>query len=222
VPACGAKPSRGESRQADDLAELLLSKNGSALGHGSFVGIHTRKRVGWLAQPQHRRSYYGSRTIMNEPPESGKRAVRSAWVSVIEAALVMFLLVEVSVLCLYFGLMSLVILVGPGGLETNQLIALAIHVMVAALSLIAFFGVGYCYFGVITSTSPVKWLLFALATFGVLVLPIASFTGADDSLVIKMRYLAGWSVLLFINTFAAFYYMDSRTVTTEEYHWTGE
>jgi hypothetical protein len=132
-----------------------------------------------------------------------------------EATLVMSLLMEVSVLCLYFGLMSLVILIGPGGLETNQLIALAIHVMPAALSLIAFFGVGYCYFGVITRTSPVKWLLFALATFGVLELPIASYTGADDSLLIQLRYLAGWSVLLFINTFAAFHCMDSRTVTTE-------
>ena len=133
-----------------------------------------------------------------------------------EATLVMSLLMEVSVLCLYFGLMSLVILIGPGGLETNQVIALAIHVVPAALSLIAFFGVGYCYFGVITRTSPVKWLLFALATFGVLVLPIASYTGADNSLVIKMRYLAGWGVLLFMNIFAEFYYMDSRTVTTEE------
>jgi hypothetical protein len=153
---------------------------------------------------------------MNESRNSGKRTVRSTWVSVMEATLVMSLLTEVSVFCLYFGLMSLVILIGPGGLETNQLIALAIHVMPAALSLIAFFGVGYCYFGVITRTSPVKWLLFALATFGVLALPIASYMGPDDSLVIQMRYLAGWSVLLFINTFGAFYYMDSRNVTTEE------
>ena len=152
---------------------------------------------------------------MNESRKTGQRAVRSAWVSVLEATLVMSLLTEVSVLCLYFGLMSLVILVGPGGLGTNHQIALAIHVVPAALSLMAFFGVGYCYFGVITRTSPVKWLLFALATFGVLALPIASYTGPDDSLVIQMRYLAGWSVLLFINTFAAFYYMDSRTVTTE-------
>jgi putative exporter of polyketide antibiotics len=153
---------------------------------------------------------------MNESQKSAKRAVRSAWVSVMEATLVMSLLVEVSVLCLYFGLMSLVILIGPGGLETNQLIALAVHVIPAALSLIAFFGVRYCYFGVITRTSPVKWLLFAMATFGVLALPLASYTGPDDSLVVRMRYLAGRSVLLFINTLAAFYYMDSRTVTMEE------
>jgi hypothetical protein len=152
---------------------------------------------------------------MNESRNSGKRTVRRVWVSVMEATLVMSLLMEVSVFCLYFGLMSLVILVGPGGLGTNHQIALAIHVMVAALCLITLFGVGYCYFGVITRTSPVKWLSIALSILGVLVLPIAIYTGAHDSFLIKLRYLAGWSVLLFINTFAAFYFMDSRTVTTE-------
>jgi hypothetical protein len=153
---------------------------------------------------------------MTESRISGKNAERSAWVSVIEATLVMFLLMEVSGLCLYFGLMSLVILVGPGGLQTNQLIALDTHVMAAALNLIAFFGVGYCYFGIITRTSLVKWLLIALSILGALALPLASFVGPDGSLAIQMRFVGGWSVLLFINTLAAFCYMDSRTVTTNE------
>ena len=152
---------------------------------------------------------------MNESRNYGKHTVRSAWVSGIEATLVTFLLAEVSVLCLYFGLMFLVILVGPGGMATNQLIVLAIHAMVAALCLITFFGVGYCYFGVITRTSPVKWLSISLSILGVLALPIASYTGPEDSLVIQMRYLAWWSVLLFVNTLAAFSFMDSRTVATE-------
>ena len=153
---------------------------------------------------------------MSESRKSGKGAVRSAWVSVLEATVVLFLITEVGVLCLYFGLMSLVILVGPGSVETNKLVALAIHVMVATLCLITLFGVGYCYFGVITHKSPVKWLSIALSILGVLVLPIASYASADDSLLIQLRYLAGWSVLMFINTFAAFYFMDSRTVTAAE------
>ena len=86
--------------------------------------------------------------MMSESRLSGEHAtVRSAWVNVIEAALVLLLVLEVSVLCLYFGLMSLVILIGPGGLEPAHEMALAFHVLVAALCLVTLFGVGYCYYG---------------------------------------------------------------------------
>jgi hypothetical protein len=88
--------------------------------------------------------------------------------------------------------------------------------MVAALCLVTLFGVGYCYFGVITRTSLVKRLLMGLSILGVLTLPIASYTRPNDSVVFISRCLAGWSALIFINTLAAFYCMDSRTVTAGE------
>ena len=152
--------------------------------------------------------------ILEGKPE--ERKARNAWTVATEAVLVTFLVTEVSVLCLYYGFTSLVILVGPGGLEPSQTIALAFHLIVTVLCLITLFGIGYCYFGVITLTSPVKRLSIALALLNVLVLPTAIYTGAPDSVLHPLRFLAVLGILIFINTIAAFYYIDSRGVIAEQ------
>jgi len=125
--------------------------------------------------------------------------------------LVLMLLVEIAVLLLYFGMMSFLILIGPGSLEPVKLIALGIHIIVATLCFVLFLGVGFCFFGVILRRSLVKWLLITLSTLGVLLLPIAIYEGLDSLFLVQcLYYLAGWSLLLLINTLAAFYYMESR------------
>jgi len=124
---------------------------------------------------------------------------------------VLMLLFEITVPLAYFGMMSLVILIGPGNMEPPKLIALGIHIIVATLCFVSFWGVGFCFFGVILRRSLVKWLLVSLSILGVLLLPMAIYEELGSSYLVQLvYYLAGWSVLLFINTLAAFYYMESR------------
>jgi len=125
--------------------------------------------------------------------------------------LVLMLLCEIAVLFVYFGIMSFLILIGPGSLEPVKLIALGVHMIVATLCFVSFCEVGFCFFGVILRRSLVKWLIIALSILGVLLLPIAIYEGLDDVFMVQcLYYFAGWNVLLLINTLAAFYYMESR------------
>ncbi len=143
--------------------------------------------------------------------QSRRRAFIRRSVTLAGHALVLMLLFEIAVPMAYCGMMSLVILVGPGGGKPDWWLAISIHIMGATLYFVAFWGVGFCFFGVILRRSFVKYLLITLSMLGVLLLPIAIYEGLDDSyLVPLLYYLAGWSVLLLINTLAAFYYMDSR------------
>jgi hypothetical protein len=131
-------------------------------------------------------------------------------------AAVLTLLFEVAGLCTYFGVMSFVILVGPGNLEPPKLFALGIHVIASALYLVSFFGVGFCFFRVKWPRSIAKWLLIALSTLGVLLLPIALYTGLESEYLVGLLYfLAGWSVLMLINTIVVFRFLANRDATAK-------
>jgi hypothetical protein len=106
--------------------------------------------------------------------------------------------------------MSLVILIGPGDGQLIKLQVMGVHILLASLYCVAFFGVGYWYFGVMRKP-PVKWLLIMLSILGVLALPVAVYEGLGDSyLVGLLSYLAGWSVLLLMTTLVAFSYPEAK------------
>lgn len=152
---------------------------------------------------------------MSEPNEHQKRTPgRRISVTLTGYILVLILLVEILVIFFYFGIMSLLILVGPGSLESAKLIALGIHLIVATLCCVSLFGVGLCFFGVILRKSLVKWLLITLSILGVLSLPIAIIHEGqvDLDMLQRLYYLAGWSMLLLITTLVAFKHMDSNSI----------
>ncbi len=149
---------------------------------------------------------------MSEPNQFEKQTpTRHIAVKLTESLLVLMLLIEIAVPFAHFGLMSLVILVGPGNLEPEKLLAMGLHVLAAVLYFLSFWGVGFCFFGVILDRSPIKWFLITVSVLGVIVLPVAIYEGLDESYLLQLLYcVAGWSVLLCINTLAAFHFMDSR------------
>jgi hypothetical protein len=129
-------------------------------------------------------------------------------------AAVLTLLFEVAGLVAYFAVMSFVILVGPGNLEPPKLLALGIHMIAAALYLVSFFGVGFCFFRVKWPRPIAKWLLIALSTLGILLLPLALCAGLErEHLVGLLYFLAGWSVLMLINTIVVCRFMENRDAT---------
>jgi hypothetical protein len=149
---------------------------------------------------------------MSEPNEFERQtSARRISVTLVGYVLVLMLLVEIAVPLTYFGVMPLVILIGPGNLEPPKLIAIGIHIIAATLYFLSFWGVGFCFFGVILRKSLVKWLLITLSIVGVLLLPIAICEEPDGSFLLHLAYhLAGWSVLILISTLSAFHYMESR------------
>jgi hypothetical protein len=129
--------------------------------------------------------------------------------------LVLTLLFEITALLVYFGLMSLLILIGPGNVEPVKLLALGIHMIAAISYFVSFWVVGFCFFGVISRRSLVKRLLLILSIVGMLCLPFAFYETRDTgSLGHVLYFIGGLSVLLLINTLAAFHFMDSK-VTLE-------
>jgi len=121
------------------------------------------------------------------------------------------LLFEIGVLCIYFGGMSVLMLLGPVFKNPIFLIGWVIHVTVATLCFVSFVGVILCFAGIVLRKYFVKWLLITLSVLGIFSLPIAIHNGTDDVPILKwLCYLAGWSVVLLINTLIVFYYMDLR------------
>jgi hypothetical protein len=129
-------------------------------------------------------------------------------------AAVLTLLFEVAGLVAYFAAMSFIILVGPGNLEPPKLLALGIHMVASALYLISFFGVGFCFFHVKCARPIAKWLLITLSTLGILLLPLALYTGLESEHLMGLLYLlAAWSVATLINTIVVFRFMENRDTT---------
>jgi hypothetical protein len=141
---------------------------------------------------------------MGEPIDQRDRDL-TLHVSPAKYVLFLALLLEIAVLFTYFGVMSFLILIGPGALEAPWWIALSIHLAAGGLYLVSFFGVGFCFFGVISRGSPVEWLLITLSTLGVLVLPIATYVCPEGSHAAEHMYLMMCiDVLLLLNTLGFF------------------
>jgi hypothetical protein len=121
-------------------------------------------------------------------------------------ALAMTLMCELFMLCGYFSLMSMLMVFSPGSLETWRLVATAVHMLAAALYFAAICGVAFCFLGITARDSLVRWLLIALSIVGISSLPIAVCQEFDDPGTLeRFYYLAGTSLLLLINTLAAFH-----------------
>ncbi len=129
------------------------------------------------------------------------------------------LLCEISVPLTYFGLVSFVVLIGPQG--PTDWTFFSAYAIPAALYCLSLWGVGLYVCRVILCRSLVKWFLVAVSILGVLLLPIALWTGLDWKLVIPPSmpyYLAGWSVLLLATTRAAFHCGEARLPDDPDAH----
>jgi hypothetical protein len=134
---------------------------------------------------------------------------------------VFVLLFETSVPLTYFTIMSLLILIGPGDGEPAKMAALGIHVVVALLYLVSFFGIGFAFVGLVRK-SPIKWLSVMLSVLGITALPVALYTGLEDAhLVYLLIFLATWSVLLLVTTLVVFYCIgeNKRIKRIGSVHW---
>jgi hypothetical protein len=125
--------------------------------------------------------------------------------------LTLLLLVEIAVPLAYCALMSLIILVGPGGLTPPWFAAIGIHVIVAVWSLISFFGVGFRFFGLLRRNLLVKSLLITLSML-CMVISLAIYVGTQNTQIVAHLpvYVAGWCVILWITARAAFHCVDRR------------
>ena len=142
----------------------------------------------------------------------GESPARRTAVTLTGCLLVLTLLFEIALPMPYFAIASLLIWTGPPGGETpNWWIATGTHITAGTLLFASFWGVGFCFFGVISRRSFVKWLLIALSILGMSVWAFDVYKEIDRVAGLRIsQFLAGWSVLLLITTLAAFYYMDSR------------
>jgi hypothetical protein len=124
--------------------------------------------------------------------------------------LVLILAAEIAASLVYAGMMTFLILVGPTQLQPAWWFALLVHLTITTLSFLSFFGTGFCFFRVIWRRSPVKWLLVGLSVIIMSPVPVLAYEGGIVSLPVQALYYAGWSLVLFITTLAAFSYMELR------------
>ena len=118
-------------------------------------------------------------------------------------------LLELGVVCLCFGFMSLMILMGPGNLEPAKLFALSIPLMVIATCFLAMTGVMFCSFGLVQRRSLVKWPLIWLSAVGVSSFPVAIYEGLDELSMLRfLKYLSAWCILLLFTSLGAFYFKE--------------
>jgi cation transport ATPase len=140
-----------------------------------------------------------------------RSAVRRISSVIIGGVLALTLMCELYVLCGYFSFVSLFMLPHMGAHETWKVVAFDCHILAAVLYFAAIFGVTLCFLGIISHRAPVMWFLVTLSILGMITLPIALYNGLDaPNLVQSLYYLEGLSMLLFINTPAAFRYMKLR------------
>jgi hypothetical protein len=151
---------------------------------------------------------------MIEPNDVQKNsAVRRMSELLIANALVMTLMCELYTLCGYFSLMSVLMVFSPGSLETWRLVATGIHMLAAVLYFAAICGAALYFLRIVSCKSLVKWLLIILSIICISSLPIALYQGLDDSDMVRwLYYLEGLSVLLIVNTLAAFHDKGFRGV----------
>jgi hypothetical protein len=124
---------------------------------------------------------------------------------------VLILAVEIAASLVYAGFMTLVILVGPtNGLSPAWGFALLVHLTIATLSFVSFFGIGFCFFRVIRRRSRVKWLLVVLSVVIMSPVPVLAYEGGIASFRVQLLYYAGWNLVVFITTLAAFSYLELR------------
>ena len=141
----------------------------------------------------------------------GESPARRSAVTLTGCLLVLTLLFEIALPMTYCVMMSLLIFIGPGGLTPPWWIAIGTHITAGTLLFVSFWGVGFCFFGVILRRSFVRWFLIALSILGISVWPFVVYEEVDSPTLLSIsQFLAGWSVLLLITTLAAFFYMDSR------------
>jgi hypothetical protein len=128
----------------------------------------------------------------------------------IRRGLMLILAVEIAASLVYAGVMSIVILIGPTQLQPAWWFAFLVHLTITALSFLSFFGTGFCFFRVITRTSPVKWLLLALSVVIMSPVPVMAYEQTFESIPVQVLYYAGWSLVLLMTTLAAFRYTALR------------
>jgi hypothetical protein len=121
--------------------------------------------------------------------------------------LLITLLLEISLPMAICGAMSLIIFVGPCALAPAWWDAIGSQFLVVAASLVPFFGVGFCFFGVVRRTSVVKVLLFGLS----MLVPVATYPLlAENGVQRPLLFLMGWSVPLLASAWAFFNHVTPR------------
>ena len=77
-------------------------------------------------------------------------------------------------------MMSVLMVLSPGSLETWRLVATGIHMLAAVLYFAAICGVALCFLGILSRKLLVKWLLITLSILGMSTLPVCLYEGVDD------------------------------------------
>jgi hypothetical protein len=138
----------------------------------------------------------------------GPRGKRLA-VRFIAGVLALILEIELTIVCAYFTLMSLLMITNLTDNEDWRITATASHMVAALLYFVSMFGVILCFFGLIANKTPIKCLLLALSIVGMAVLPVDVYLGFSDGQLHELiYYLAELSALMFVTTLAAFYFME--------------
>jgi hypothetical protein len=141
--------------------------------------------------------------ILPSPPSGPLPLGRAALV------LASMLICEIFLLCAYFTMMSFLMLLSPGSLETWRLVAMGSHMLAVVLYFAALLGMFMCLDGRPWLISPVRRLLITLAVLGMSVSSIALYERPDEtSMIVTLWSFEGLSVLLLVNTVAAFQLME--------------
>jgi hypothetical protein len=120
-----------------------------------------------------------------------------------------------SVLCVYFGGMTLLLTASPVVTDPIYYLATACHLAAAVLSFSSLLGLILCYRQVIVRKAVFKWLPMAISIPGLTLLPVAIYAKVDDSgIVLLLCILAVLSAILLISIPSAFRYMESQSAKT--------
>jgi hypothetical protein len=130
---------------------------------------------------------------MREPTEPQiSKLVRRIAMHLIGIISTLMLLIDLGVLCIYFGWMSMMMLLSLQFAEPVKFIGMIIHMLVAISCFVALVGVVLCFAGIVSRKWFFKYLLLTLSIVGVSSLPLAIYEGLDDAELVKLlAYLAG-------------------------------
>ena len=136
----------------------------------------------------------------------GQAALRQRLVNLSAHVLKLTLFLEAGCLAAWHGLVSFLVLIGPGALERDWFIALGVSASGAIIAFASCLAVGLLIFGVLKCRTLIKWSLTTLSVLTGTIYSIVIYAARNDFPPQYLNYYPlACSVLLLINTIAVFH-----------------